>query len=58
MDTANWQGVGTQGDTVVVAPPKRRMTRQEALAHAAWLVSVADPLGDDFAGVLAKVQSS
>lgn len=58
MDISNTQVVGSQGDTITVALPWRRMTRTQALVHAAWLVSVADPVGDDFAEVLAKVQSS
>ncbi len=59
MDVSNSQIVGAAGDgTVTVTWPRARMTRQEALVHAAWLVMVADPLGDEFADVMAQVQSA
>ena len=40
--TANDQMVGVQGDYIVVLAPKQRMTKDEALTHAAWLVALAD----------------
>lgn len=46
IDTTNDQMVGTQGNgvdqDVIVTFPKHRMTKAEALRHAAWLVAVAD----------------
>ncbi|HEV2376223.1 MAG TPA: hypothetical protein VGS19_29140 [Streptosporangiaceae bacterium] len=57
-DVSNMQVVGKRGDTVVVTFPKQVMSRQAALVHAAWLVSVADPLGDEFPAILAAVQGA
>ena len=42
METINDQGVGMCGNDLVVLVPKRKMTREEALRHAAWLVVLAD----------------
>ncbi len=58
LDAGNHQLVSRIGDHVIVQMPKSYMSRAEALAHAAWLASIADPVGDDFAEVLAAVQSS
>lgn len=55
--TDNAQLVGGTGDHVTVRMPRNVMTRREALAHAAWLVALADPLGDEFPAVLEAVQS-
>jgi hypothetical protein len=46
-----------QGDEILVMFPKQRMSRTEALRHAAWIVALADP-GDDFPVVLAAVQNT
>lgn len=58
LSVDNDQAVGARGDHVVVVMPKTRMTRAEALRHAAWLVVVADPLGDEFERVLNAVRST
>lgn len=42
METGNEQMVGVQGDFIVVMFPKTRMTKAEALRHAAWIVALAD----------------
>lgn len=42
METGNDQMVSVQGDDILVLRPKSRMTKTEALRHAAWLVSLAD----------------
>lgn len=55
IDTGNVQLVGRQGDHVVVAMPRSRMTREQALTHAAWLVLVADSDGSEFADYLEAV---
>ena len=55
IDTANVQFVGRQGDDVIIAMPRARMTRQQALVHAAWLVLVADCDGSEFSGYLEAV---
>jgi hypothetical protein len=58
IETINDQVVGGHGDEIVILAPKHRMTRAEALRHAAWLAAIADPAGDDFAEVLAAVRST
>lgn len=57
IDTGNYQLVGVTGDDVIVMMPKARMTRAQALLHAAWLVAIADE-HNDFARVLRAVQST
>jgi hypothetical protein len=42
VDTMNAQGVGAQGDQIVVIMPKARMSKTEALVHAATIVAMAD----------------
>ena len=58
IDTMNRQMVGRQGDDVVVMFPAARMTKAEALTHAAWLVALADDSGDEFPEVLRAVQNT
>ena len=58
VGTGNDQFVGSRGDEIVVQAPKARMTRAEALRHAAWLALVADPSGEEFARVLKAVRST
>ena len=57
IDTFNDQFVGVNADGIVVLSPKQRMTKPEALRHAAWLVALADDDGE-FADVLAAVQNT
>lgn len=45
-DLMNTQMVGAGGDDIVVMMPKNKMTREEALVHAAWIVAIADRNGD------------
>lgn len=46
LDVTNYQAVGVTGsDMVVVLMPKMKMTREEALVQAAWLVAIADDKG-------------
>jgi hypothetical protein len=40
IETLNNQMVAMQGDMVVVLVPRVRMTVEEALRHAAWLVAI------------------
>lgn len=56
-NVANMQAVGSRGDLIVVVAPKPVMSRREALAHAAWLVAVADRDGE-FPAILAAVQGT
>lgn len=54
---ANQQAVGVQGDKIVVLIPKFVMSKQEALAHAAWLVALADDK-DEFSQYLEAVRNT
>jgi hypothetical protein len=58
IDTFNKFMVGMRGNTVVVMRPTNAMSRMEALVFAAYLVTLADPAGDQFAAVLDAVQST
>lgn len=42
LDIENRQLVGMNGDDIVILRPQERMTKEEAIAHAAWLVAIAD----------------
>lgn len=55
---SNKYGVGLLAgiDQIAIAMPSPRMSRQEALDHAAWLVAVADPQGTRFPAVLEAVR--
>ena len=58
MDITNDQAVGVNGiGEIIVRQPHQRMSIPEALRHAAWIVTKADPTGDLFPEVLAAVQS-
>jgi len=41
-DVANLQIVSVRENEILVLAPRQRMTKQEALVHAAWLVALAD----------------
>ncbi len=57
MDTFNKYLVGMQaGKICIMMPPRGLMTTEEALVLAAWIVSMADPLGEKFAEALTAVQ--
>lgn len=59
MDTFNKHMVGVSGDGIMIMmPPRGAMTMEEALVLAAWLVTLADPLQDEFPRVLEAVQST
>jgi hypothetical protein len=57
IDTFNKFGVAMQAGVVWLDPP-RRITRQDALLLAAYLVCMADPGGDQFPNVLVAVQNT
>lgn len=42
IDTMNRQLVGMRGGTIVVMLPKQEMTADEAMQHAAYLVTLAE----------------
>ncbi len=61
INTENSQLVGVQvggeaGAIITVALPRHTMTRAEAIRHAAWIVALADPNGEEFAKVLEAVK--
>ena len=61
MNTANTQGVGVHGDKVCIVLPKREMSKEEALRHAAWLVVMAGVVpgeAPDFAEIVAAVRNT
>jgi hypothetical protein len=57
IDPTNAQLAGRQGDQVVVVLPRGRMSREEALTHAAWLVTLAEG-EDEFGAYLKAVQGT
>lgn len=63
IDVGNYQAVavaGGQKQRIVVMAPWVRMTNEQALVHAAWLVALADESDDnaEFKRVLAAVQNT
>lgn len=57
LDAANHFFVGVQGDKIVTLRGSLRLSRDEALNLAAWLVVLADR-DDEFGLLLEKVQNS
>ena len=57
LDVFNKQLVGWQAGDIFVMMPVQRMTKQEALVHAAWLVALADD-NDEFPAILTAVQNT
>ena len=55
INTGNDQMVGVMGGDIVIMNPKTRMTKEEALRHAAWLVALAFPDDGEFEAVLDAV---
>lgn len=59
IDTTNKQLVALRGEIVTVLRPATQMTADEAMVHAAWLVSLAEPFASaDFKDVLDEVQNT
>jgi hypothetical protein len=62
VDITNKFMVGghANGDLAILNPPQRgiRITNADALLFAAYIVSIADPLGEKFAQVLDAVQNT
>jgi hypothetical protein len=56
-ETFNRQGVGVLGEYIVVLRPMVKMTKSQALTHAAWLVALADEDGE-FPKILEAVQDT
>ncbi len=55
MAPPNKHAVGARGADIVILIPPTRLSRDDALAFAAWIVAIADPAGDDFAKKLAEI---
>lgn len=59
MDTTNKFLVGGNvGGIMILMPPRDRLTQEEALVFAAWIVAMADPTGEKFAEALDAVTST
>ena len=57
IDTTNRQLVAVQGDHVLILNPPTKMTKEEALVFAAWIVCLADTT-DVFGLIMEQVQNS
>jgi hypothetical protein len=57
VDIANKQAVGVNGSSIVIMFTQPRMSKLDALVHAAWLVALADTSEnyEDFRGILKRV---
>lgn len=51
-------GYGVGDNSIALLMPRQRMTKQEALELAAWLVALADPEQKEFPGILAQVNGT
>lgn len=56
MEISNHHLVGVQGGGIVIMVPPCKLTKDEALLFAAWLVTLADA-DNKFKDVLAAVQN-
>lgn len=57
IDTFNKQLIGVKGNDIIIMLPKQKMSKEEALVHAAYLVVLAD--GEDrFQEILEAVQNT
>lgn len=48
MDLFNRWMVGVNMDDIVIMMPPTRLTNDQALVFAAWIVALADPIGEKF----------
>lgn len=56
--TINKHMVGMQGGRIVIhLPPREPMEKEDALIFAAWIIALADPIGDRFKEILDTIQS-
>lgn len=55
-EIANNQCVGISNGAIVVIAPVVKMTKREALMHAAWIVALAETEDGEFAAILEAVQ--
>lgn len=58
-DTFNFHMVCVQGDKIVILnPPRTPIEKDRALVLAAWIVVLADPLGDSFNEILETIKNT
>ena len=59
IDTGNYQAVAVSGDGdhITVLAPRQKMTKAQALLHAAWIVALADA-DSAFAEILYAVRNT
>jgi hypothetical protein len=50
--------LGETGNVLILSPPRRSITKEEALAFAAWIVVMAHPLAGEFERILAEVEDT
>jgi len=55
MNTRNKQLVGSQGDDIVIFRALAKMSKADALLHAAWIVAQAETEEGEFQKVLDAV---
>jgi hypothetical protein len=55
INLANQQMVSVNRDQIVILMPRVRMSKQEALVHAAWLVALAADDIRDFHNIVIAV---
>lgn len=58
MDISNKYAVSVTTSGIAILNPPYRLSRENALVFAAWIVSMADPGGEKFAEALNAVQST
>lgn len=58
IDTTNSQFVGIAGNSIVIGAPKQIMTREQALIHAAWIVTIVHPSLERWNEILDTIQNS
>lgn len=61
MDVFNKHGVSLKGDQIALLIPPAAfvpMSKDEALTLAAWLVVLADPLGERFEEIISAVENT
>ncbi len=59
IDTTNRHIVCMRADKIaIMMPPHGEMTKQDALTLAAWLVMLADPIGEQFERTLSAIANA
>lgn len=59
IDTTNLFLVAAHGDGIIIMnPPIGKLTNEQSLNLAAWLVAMGDPTGTRFTDVLTAVQNT